>query len=115
MRSSIITLSLVSFFNLNIEFTKSLMDAECVTNNAQNIFFYSEEKLRQDIDEVFLDHAEKLVYNAKSKRFDVIRNYYSRIEIVTLPKQKNEKIKELRIFLSSLCPPYPEELHLIGL
>lgn len=66
----------------------------CTTGFAQSNNF-SKEHIDNCILEVFQNHAEELVFNSSSTRYDLINDFFQRIEIVSSPKTSGEKLTNL--------------------
>ena len=53
---------------------------------------YTDQFIKDCIMEVFQDQADELVFNTTSKRLEIIKDFFSRVEIVYLPKTSDEKM-----------------------
>jgi hypothetical protein len=78
------------FFLLLFSFVTSFSFGQVI--NKSN---YSNEFVNACIKEVFQEQSDKLVFNGKSKRLDIINNFMSRVKIVYSKKNAKEKYKEL--------------------
>lgn len=56
---------------------------------------YSDIVIENCIREVFKDKADELVFNSNSTRYDLIKNFFQRIEIIALSKTSSEKMINL--------------------
>jgi hypothetical protein len=59
---------------------------------------YSDEFIKTCIIEVFQEHSDNLVFNNGSKRFEVLKEFMSRVLIKYKPKTSNEKMPSIYNF-----------------
>jgi hypothetical protein len=59
---------------------------------------YSDEFIKTCIIEVFQEHSDNLVFNNGSKRFEVLKEFMSRVLITYKPKTSNEKMPSIYNF-----------------